>query len=163
MRNGKSETLDGMMPWQFYKRLSDEDLTAILAFLKTTVPVEHLISNSEPPTWCEVCEQRHGGGELNEIQPHKLFDPNYVIPWDIDGSYTLEGSGEMCSISKKKDQWMISGSQDGETIAGRILPVSENKFIAEGFSHYLTFEVGSQGKVSAFYFEGLNPRRYLKN
>jgi mono/diheme cytochrome c family protein len=162
MRRGKAGTLDGMMPWQFYKHLNDEDLTSILAFLKTTVPVEHQISNLEPPTWCEVCEQRHGGGDENLIQPYEPFDSNYVIPWDIAGTYKAEDSGELRSISKRQGQWMISGMQDGEAINGRIVPISETKFIAEGFSHYLTFEVDSQGKVSAFNFVGLMAQRYFK-
>jgi hypothetical protein len=55
IRNGKSKGLDEgrplmpPMPWQMYRNLSDTDLKAIFAFLKTTKPVENRVPGPKPP------------------------------------------------------------------------------------------------------------------
>ncbi|HSA92591.1 MAG TPA: c-type cytochrome [Terriglobales bacterium] len=47
------------------KRLSDDDLRALFAYLKTIPPVRHRVDNTEPPTFCKLCKQRHGAGDRN--------------------------------------------------------------------------------------------------
>jgi hypothetical protein len=34
-------------------------------YLKTIKPVQHRISNTDPPTKCPLCGQTHGLGDLN--------------------------------------------------------------------------------------------------
>ena len=67
MRTGyvKARPLNAVMPTSIYKHLTDEDLKAIFAFLRTVKPVKHLVDNSEPPTDCKVCKQKHGAGARN--------------------------------------------------------------------------------------------------
>jgi len=67
MRTGKvgARPLHGVMPWVFYQNLSDEDLKAIFAWLRAQEPVKHVVDNTEPPTYCKRCRQKHGGGERN--------------------------------------------------------------------------------------------------
>jgi mono/diheme cytochrome c family protein len=48
-----------------FKDLTDEDLRDIFAFLKTIPPVKHHVDNTEPPTPCKLCRQKHGAGEEN--------------------------------------------------------------------------------------------------
>lgn len=57
--------LHAMMPVMIYKNLSDDDLKAIFAYLRTLKPVKHLVDNSEPVAECKVCRQKHGGGARN--------------------------------------------------------------------------------------------------
>jgi mono/diheme cytochrome c family protein len=57
--------LNQIMPWQTFRNMSDDDLKAIYAYVKTLKPVTHRVDNSLPPTYCKVCRQYHGGGELN--------------------------------------------------------------------------------------------------
>ena len=57
--------LHALMPVMIYKNLSDDDLKAIFAFLRTLKPVKHHVDNSEPVAECKVCRQKHGGGALN--------------------------------------------------------------------------------------------------
>jgi mono/diheme cytochrome c family protein len=57
--------LSHAMPWIRYRRLTDEDLGAIFAYLRSVPPVRHRVSNSDPPTWCPRCGRHHGLGELN--------------------------------------------------------------------------------------------------
>lgn len=52
MRTGsvKARKLSPIMPTNVYKNLSDDDLKAIFAYLRTLKPVHHRVDNSEPPT-----------------------------------------------------------------------------------------------------------------
>lgn len=67
MRTGqvRARKLSSLMPVMIYKNLTDADLKAIFAFLRTTKPVKHRVDNSEPPTGCKLCKQKHGAGSEN--------------------------------------------------------------------------------------------------
>lgn len=67
MRTGKvgARPLHASMPWYFYGKMSDDDLKSIFAFLQTLKPVKHQIDNTEPPTFCKLCKQKHGFGHTN--------------------------------------------------------------------------------------------------
>jgi mono/diheme cytochrome c family protein len=54
-----------IMPWRRWGKVSDEDLGAIFAYLRTVTPVKHRVDNTEPPTYCRICGRKHGGGALN--------------------------------------------------------------------------------------------------
>ena len=57
--------LNQIMPWHTYRAMTDEDIVAMFAYLKTLRPVRHHVDNTEPPTFCKVCRQTHGGGNQN--------------------------------------------------------------------------------------------------
>jgi hypothetical protein len=61
----KARQLSPIMPVMIYKNMTDDDLKAIFAFLRTLKPVKHRVDNSEPPTDCKLCKQKHGGGSEN--------------------------------------------------------------------------------------------------
>ena len=67
LRQGKvgARPLRASMPWYFFGRMTDDDLKAIYAYLKTVKPVKHQIDNFEPPTFCRLCKQKHGFGATN--------------------------------------------------------------------------------------------------
>ncbi len=67
MRTGKvgARNLNPIMPWSVYGNMSDQDLKATFAYLKTLPPVHHRVDNSLPPTFCKVCRGRHGAGDQN--------------------------------------------------------------------------------------------------
>jgi hypothetical protein len=67
MRSGyvKARKLSQIMPWHTYRGMTDEDLAAMFAYLKTLKPVHHRVDNTAPPTFCKVCRQTHGGGDQN--------------------------------------------------------------------------------------------------
>jgi hypothetical protein len=60
--------LSAAMPWIFFRNMTDDDLRAVFAYLKSRPPVSHTVSNSETPTFCKRCERWHGGGESNLAQ-----------------------------------------------------------------------------------------------
>lgn len=61
----KARSLSPIMPWYFYRSMTDEDLKAIFAYLRTLKPVKHTVDNTEPLTACKLCGMKHGGGERN--------------------------------------------------------------------------------------------------
>jgi len=61
----KARKLSSIMPVMVYRNLTDDDLKAMFAFLRTVKPVKHRVDNSASPTACRVCGLKHGGGEQN--------------------------------------------------------------------------------------------------
>lgn len=57
--------LNSIMPFGEFKGLTDDDLKAIFAYLRTVQPIKHRVDNSLPPTYCKICKQKHGGGDQN--------------------------------------------------------------------------------------------------
>jgi mono/diheme cytochrome c family protein len=53
------------MPWWSFRNMTDEDLKATFAYLRTLKPVHHLVDNTEPPTLCKLCGHKHGLGDHN--------------------------------------------------------------------------------------------------
>jgi mono/diheme cytochrome c family protein len=65
MKTGKFGTLHAIMPWIAYSGMTDEDLKAIYAYLRTRKPISHVVANGPNPTPCRVCGLAHGGGDKN--------------------------------------------------------------------------------------------------
>jgi len=57
--------LSTVMPWQFYSGQTDEDLKAMYAYLRTLPPIAHRVDNTQTPTACKKCGQKHGAGDSN--------------------------------------------------------------------------------------------------
>ena len=67
MHTGKvgARKLNPIMPWWYFGHMTDEDLKAIFAYLRTVKPVHHRVDNTEPVAYCRICRHRHHGGALN--------------------------------------------------------------------------------------------------
>jgi mono/diheme cytochrome c family protein len=61
----KARKLSPIMPTSVYANLTDDDLKAMFAYLRTLKPVKHRVDNSEPVTSCKLCRQKHGAGDQN--------------------------------------------------------------------------------------------------
>lgn len=57
--------LNAPMPWWFFKNMSDDDLKAIFAYLRTVKPVHHRVDNADGVTECKQCKHNHGAGKDN--------------------------------------------------------------------------------------------------
>ncbi len=57
--------IDPVMPWGLYRNMTDDDLKAVFAFIRTLKPVRHNVDNSVAATLCPLCGHRHGLGEKN--------------------------------------------------------------------------------------------------
>ena len=62
--NGVRE-LDTVMPWSWFRNMTDSDLRDIFAFLQGLTPAVHRIDNREPPTLCPIDGLMHGLGDHN--------------------------------------------------------------------------------------------------
>ena len=67
MRTGyvRGRQLNSMMPWWVYGNMTDDDLKALFAYLRTLQPVHHEVDNTETPVPCKLCGNRHGLGNRN--------------------------------------------------------------------------------------------------
>jgi mono/diheme cytochrome c family protein len=65
----KARPINQIMPWHAFGGMTDEDIAAVFAYLKTLKPVAHRVTNdpAETPTVCPVCRQVHGFGNQNHI------------------------------------------------------------------------------------------------
>jgi mono/diheme cytochrome c family protein len=61
----RARKLSSIMPFSHFKNLTDDDLKAMFAYLRTLKPVKHRVDNTEPPTYCKLCRLKHGGGDQN--------------------------------------------------------------------------------------------------
>jgi mono/diheme cytochrome c family protein len=57
--------LNTVMPWQGYSGQTDEDLKAMYGYLRAVPAVAHHVDNTQPPTACKKCGQKHGAGDTN--------------------------------------------------------------------------------------------------
>ena len=69
IRNGKhlgnGRPIMPPMPWQFIAQMTDDDLKAIFAYLRTLKPVCHHVDNTEVSSYCKQCRTKHGLGATN--------------------------------------------------------------------------------------------------
>ncbi len=63
----RARIINQIMPWRPYSGMTDDDLKAIFAYLKTVKPIHHIVDNTEPPTMCVICKSMHGGGDKNHL------------------------------------------------------------------------------------------------
>ena len=68
LRHGgfKTRQIANIMPWWFFRNLTDDDLKAMFAYLKTVKPVCHHVDNTETATYCKQCRTKHGLGDMNQ-------------------------------------------------------------------------------------------------
>jgi len=150
MRTGKSRTLKKVMPWIVFKNMTDEDLKAIYAFLKTVKPVKHFVNNISPPVKCKACGQVHGFGEANtEFKTAVVSTELYN---DYAGKYMFEDS---LTIKIYREDAKLMIHEDGYD-PSECLPVSENEFryVSEGMN--ITFHRDKKNKVTHLVFHHLD-------
>jgi len=69
---GGARRLSQVMPWATFRNMTDEDLGAIYAYLKTMPPVKHRVDNTEPPSYCPIDKNWHGFGDRNQTKRTRL-------------------------------------------------------------------------------------------
>ena len=65
--SGGVRDLSTIMPYSYFRNMTDEDLAAIFAYLRTVKPVCHRLDNSEEAKYCPLCRQKHGFGDRNDL------------------------------------------------------------------------------------------------
>lgn len=67
MRTGQNgaRMLNPIMPYGYFRKMTDQDLADLYAYLRTLKPVQHRVDNEAPPTFCRICKHKHGLGDRN--------------------------------------------------------------------------------------------------
>jgi mono/diheme cytochrome c family protein len=146
VHTGKSGTLSGVMPWTVFKNMTDEDIKAIYAFLKTIKPVKHFVNNISPPAYCKLCKQVHGFGEYNT--EFRAADVSPALYDDYTGKYMFKDS-LVIKIYREDDKLMV---KEGEYEPSECLPLSEKEFRYAAAGADITFERNKKNKVTRLVF-----------
>src|SRR5690606_32700327 len=125
-----------------YKNMTDEDLKAIFLALQNAPPVNHKVINGIKASFCNVCEQEHGFGEHNEIIPITPIPFDAKVFPDLVGKY-IHPEGYAIEVTLSDNKLMVS--EGGDPV--ELIPVTENKFEALGFSTPISFKRDASGKV----------------
>ena len=147
LRSGrlKGRDISPVMPWIVFAAMTDQDLDAIFAFLRSQHPVNHAVSNTDDPTPCPVCGQAHGLGDRNRPKIHDAvaMDPR-GLP-EYTGRYRFaDGVADVTSDGKGL---RIRFGDDPASIALAQLPNGE--FTAAEIPDFLTFRRDVHGRIDA--------------
>lgn len=145
IRTGKGGTLNSVMPWTVFRNLDDTDLRAIHAFLQTLHPVRHFVSNLVPATYCEVCGQKHGLGEMNHIERPKSVAVDPRLFDALVGTYRNDEFHWTLRITRDDNRLM---AQDNDRPAAVLFPLSKTRFVLDGGVAPLRFELGPDGRAA---------------
>lgn len=153
----KARKLSAVMPWIAVANMTDDDLKSIFAYLKTRRPVQHIVDNTEEPSFCPRCGQMHGYGDRNS--PKDLsFKPqedstNSAATRPVDPSTFDECAGSY----RGADDWTFTLSRDGDRllvqngIGGptyQVFQIGENEFTAKEIPEIFSFVRDKHGEVT---------------
>lgn len=144
IRTGKAGTLDPAMPWVVFARMTDEDLAAVYEALGTAPAVRHWIDNTAPPTYCEVCGQEHGLGELNERVPIVPAEVPADVLAGYAGRYVAE-DGEVLEVTSGEGGLTV-GFENGASL--ELIPLSATTFRSLRMPSPFEFEFDETGAVA---------------
>jgi mono/diheme cytochrome c family protein len=150
IRSGKGGTVHPFMPWIVFRNLSDADLRAIHAFLQTVYPVAHYVDNHAAPTYCPVCGQEHGLGEMNRLERLEgiALDPA-TYPRYVGNFYSEEYDFTL-AVSVAEGRLVVS--DDGDP-AVEMIPLSSARFVVPGEVAPLRFVFDANGHAVQVIFE----------
>ena len=160
IRTGKGGMLHWTMPWIAFRNISDTDLSAMLAALKTLPPVKHQIVNGKKPTLCAVCGSLHGFGDQNKIIPIIPIAMNPKLYFAYAGVYADSEKDTVIILSKDHKLLIKMGGEDDKGI--ELIPVAKNEFHGSGLPSPITFITNSDGKLTGFRDHDLVPMTFMK-
>jgi hypothetical protein len=126
LRTGRVRTRDlgQIMPWTVFRNMTDSDLKAIHAYLKTLLPVAHLVDAAEPVGVCPACGQTHGGGALNRPRDGRAIPIDPAAVKGCEGTYHFADFTLTLSRKDGKLLWDDGGGKtDMKTDDNRIFYV----------------------------------------
>ena len=145
IRTGKGKTLHSIMPWIAIRNYSDEDLRAIYKYLKTQKPVRHYINNFSEPTYCKLCGQKHGLGNMNTEKVIQTVDVKPAIYDTYAGTYTSD-EGDSLTIFRDADSLKLKFDVEGITI--KLLPLSKTEYASLNLPFNIKFGQVKKNKAT---------------
>jgi mono/diheme cytochrome c family protein len=141
----KARKMNSIMPWTVFRNLNDEDLKSIFAYLRSRGAVHHAVDNTEPPTECPMCGQKHGFGDRNhpKIDVIAKVDPSAYDAYP--GQFVFE-DGFTLIILRDGDKLLLQFEGDDKKI--ELLPISETEFTAKEIPDVISFVRDENGRVT---------------
>lgn len=153
IRSGKGGTMDPVMPWWFYRKLDDADLSALHAFLGTRHPVAHRISNLGERSQCVVCGQEHGLGKLNALPRLTAASVPVALLRDYVGTYRIDEYDWTLRIELAHGE--LHAIENGGP-SKKLVPLSDAVFAMDGGLGPLRFSRNAAGKVDRLISEDVD-------
>ena len=151
IRTGKGGTLHSIMPWIVIKNYTDEDLRAIYKYLRSVKPVRHYINNFSKPTYCKLCGQVHGLGNMNTEKMTTTFLVKPAIYDTYTGIYT-SNEGDSLTLFLEGDSLRLKDNVQGfTTITTKLLPVSKTEYASVNLPFNIKFGQDENGKATLIY------------
>jgi mono/diheme cytochrome c family protein len=142
----KGRTLSPVMPWNVFRNMTDSDLDAVFAYLKSRRPVNHAVSNTDEPTKCPICGQVHGLGDRNKL---KVMDSVATDPRalrDCPGRFRFD-DGYTAEISSDGKNLRVQFDGAGPIVT--LVQLSTGEFTAPEIPDYFLFRRDASGRVIA--------------
>jgi mono/diheme cytochrome c family protein len=161
MRTGnvRSRALDPIMPWSVFGKLSDADLRAIFAFLRTLRPIDHNITNRDPPALCAACKQVHGLGDRNHAKRIERIDVEPATYDELVGEYVFDDN--KVHVTVRHDGARLLIVRQGREM--ELIPVGPLEFEVEsGFQAPIRFARDAAGRIAELKILLAEPRRALR-
>jgi mono/diheme cytochrome c family protein len=116
MRRGRVRTRDlsPLMPWIVFRNMTDDDLKAVLAYLKSVPQVRHFIDPAEPVATCPACGQEHGGGKLNQAKEIHAVPVDSKAVAGCEGTYVFPDAPPIVLVREKGRLFAQAGNQKFE-------------------------------------------------
>ena len=147
MRTGhvKARKLSSIMPWTVFRNLNDEDLKAIFAYLRARRPVHHSVDNTEAPTECAMCGQKHGFGDRNHPKLEHVVEADTQTYDAYVGEYRFD-DGFRLIILREGDKLFAQFQGDDSKI--ELAPISQTEFTAREIPDVINFVRDDRGQVT---------------
>ena len=140
----KGREISPVMPWFAFGRMTDEDLDAVFAYMRSRHPVNHTVSNTDDPTPCPMCGQTHGLGDRNKPKMAAAVEVDSRTLAEYVGRYRfVDGIAEVSIDGKHLRVGWDGGKGDVVTA----LP--GGAFTAAEIPDLFTFRRDARGRVDA--------------
>lgn len=157
MRTGTGGSMDPIMRWTAFTRLTDTELDAMYAALRRLPPAHHVVENRLEPTRCEICGQMHGLGHVN-----RLPSEDAGLPLDVDraqeyvGRYHHPGWDLTAEVSLRDGELFVS--EDGGPQV-KLVRYEEEAFRGRGLPSPMRFSRDEAGRVDAVLYLEIREER----
>jgi mono/diheme cytochrome c family protein len=141
----RGRSLSGVMPWIVFGNMTDDDLASVFAYLQSRRPVDHNVSNTDPPTPCPACGQSHGLGDRNRSKIHgtAAADPRAFA--ECRGRYRFE-DGFVMAISTDGSRLQVQFNGAGPVFT--LAAISSTEFTAPEIPDVISFRRDAHGRVN---------------
>ena len=118
IRTGRVRTRDlsPLMPWTVFRHMNDDDLKAMLAYLKGVPKVRHFIDETEPSGMCATCGQEHGGGKLNRPKESAAIPVDPKVLEGCEGVYLFKDAPPLSFVRAEGKLYAIGGDGKREEL-----------------------------------------------